>query len=503
MTKRHLLGSLIVVALVIALFSTGGIANTFALAQAPNTPRPTRDRTANPRQTKTPQVAEATGTPEPTPDADNQGDVSAPELLSSRLLVVNPGSVQTARVTVNMFDSQGSTVYSDTMRIKPNGVKLINVPKELGNDFLGSARITANQRVQALVLDGNAGGTASDAYEVTRGVSDTVTLPYVQHDASGVRHSMIAIQNTSAFSADATFTAFDSNGTEILARPLTIAPRASVYLDTAALFGAIDFLGSAQITANQRLAAVALASLKQETASVRALTPQEESAQPVVPLVERKRNAQGVLTGWSEVYIRNNGLAPTDITVKFISQQGKEKASVTRADVPVGGLAVFDLRSNEFQALGKKFTGWARVSSTNKTPLLAQVFIARGRGKHWIGLSADERARANRRNVCGDVRVSAKQSSVVTLLNADRKEIARVQIRFYSGEDGAPVAELEREVAPNTQIKLTPADGLPQDFQGIAIMSVNQDFSRAVVATVLTQMREGKKVLSTRGYVCR
>jgi hypothetical protein len=498
MTKRHLLGSLIVIALVIVLFNTGGIANTFALAQAPNTPRPTRDRTANPRQTKTPQAAEATGTP----DADNQGDVSAPELLSSRLLVVNPGSVQTARVTVNMFDSQGSTVYSDTMRIKPNGVKLINVPKELGNDFLGSARIVSNQRVQALVLDSNVAGSANDVYEVTNVTSNTLVLPVVQHDAASSEHSLIAVQNTSALSAEATFTALDTDGNEILAQALTIAPRASAYLDTRDLFGANDFLGSARITADQRVAAVELSAFGQGTASVRALVAEEASPQLIVPMLERRRNAKRGMVVWSLVYVRNNGDAPTDITLRLFTEQGDKKANATRASVPAGGLAVFDLRADEFKSLGKKFIGWARAASTDKTPLAASAFVARARGKQWNATGAVARARVKGRSVCGDVRVTAKQTAILTLLNPNAREMARVKLNLYAGEDGAPVAEMEREIGPNGQIRITSANGLPNDFRGIAIVSTDAAFAREVVAAVLTQTRDGKRVTATRGYVC-
>lgn len=503
MNKSSILASFFFSALVVALMSMSGFVDAAQLAQAGNTPRPTRDRTANPRATKTPQA-----TPEPnaivesTPDPNTPDDNDASALLSSQLVIVNPGSNGAARVTVNFFDLQGAIAYSDTLRIRANGAALLKAPPELGSDFLGSARSVSNQRVQALVVDSNGAGTASDAYEASNITANTLTLPFVLHNTTVPAHSLIAVQNTSALGADATFTAYDTDGNEILAHPFTLAPHASVYLDTRDLIGANAFLGSARITADRRLAAVELTAFAQDTASIRALAASEANARLVIPLLERKRNAKRGPVAWSQVYVRNEGDAPTDITLRVFTAQGARQLNVTRANVPAGGMAVFDLRADEFQWLGRKFVGWARLGSTNKTPLTAYAFLARAQGKQRMATGAFAPARVKGRSVCGDVRVTAKQTSVLSLLNTDPKRPARVQLRFYNSADGALIAEWVREIAPKTQIRIAPTDGLPQNFRGIALLNADPEFSRKVVASVVTQTHSGKRTTTARGYVC-
>lgn len=505
MNRHQLIAGLFCAALIILVASMSGLVDAAALAQATSTRRPTRDRTTNPRRTKTPETATApSATPEATAEPIPQTDDSASALMTSQLLVFNTGSRKKAQVNFTLFDAQGDIAYETAFRIKKNGAKIVSVPESLGDGFLGSARIVAKGRVQALVLENN-GGTASDAYEVTNVTSPTLTLPYLRHGTTALdstaHNSIIAIQNVTAFSTEATLTAFDEQGGIALTHPVTVPPRAAVFLNTNDLFGATNFLGSARITASQRLAAVELASSNRDTASLRALTEQNEGARLIVPIVEHKR-AKGGLVAWSQIYVRNNGDAPSDITLKFMTANGKAKHSVTRSNIPAGGLAIFDLSTAEFQTLGKKYAGWGDVSSSADTPLMAHAFVTRGRGKQWVGVGALARQGVNEKNVCGDLRVTAKQNSVLTLLNPRAKQKALVRLRLYNHDDGALVADVQREIAPNSQLIITSKNGLPANFQGIAVMSADKQFSRSVVATVLTQTRKNKNESSTRGYVC-
>jgi hypothetical protein len=221
-----------------------------------------------------------------------------------------------------------------------------------------------------------------------------------------------------------------------------------------------------------------------------------------VPNVERKTRQDGKRKAWNELFIRNNGNAPTNLVIAYYNAQGKLKGKITRANVPANSLTVLDTRADEFEFLGKNFSGWASISSSDKTPLAVDSIAARGRGKHIIGIGGIGRTRVNGRNVCGDVRADAKQKSVLTLLNP-RKQAAAARVRLYNQADGALLAEFQRELAPRAQINITTKDGLPQAFQGLAIIGADQDLSRQLVATVLTQTRNGKRASSTNGYMCR
>ncbi len=526
MTKKQIIASLFSAALAVAIVSMSGIVDASAVAQATGTRRPTRDRTTNPRATReptqrptrdrttnpratrtpeaseTPLPAEPTATDTAAPIDANKNAPIAPGPLTSQLLILNPDRGGTAKVTVNVFDSSGAVAFSDAFKLKENGAKLVTLPKSVGNDFLGSARVTANRRVQALVLDSNADNTASDTYEVSALKSNAVTLPFVRHLTNTTQNTLIAIQNTFAESTDATFRAYDETGAEILSHPVTIPANASAYLNTDELFGAIQFVGSARITANHPIVASALSSYMQDTASLRALHDTEASARVIVPGIERKQRKDGIINAWNEMYIRNNGNAPTDITVAYYNQKGQLKTTVTRTNVPAGGLAMLDSKQAELDALGKKFAGWANVTSSNDTPLAIAALAARARGKQLVGINARARERVTGRAVCGDVRISSEQKSVLTIVNTVRGKKARVRVRFYSHAEGAPLGETEVEIAPNGIFRLTAKNGLPNNFQGIALLNVDASKTRFITAFVTTQTLEGKRVRSTSAYTC-
>lgn len=502
MTKKYLLAAFIVSVLVTIILGMSGIVDASSLTFGRATDRPTRDLTEKPRKTKTSEpAAQETVTPEATPVVDVEA--LAAGALSSQVLVLNSDRGGTARVSIDVYDDAGGVAFSDTFKLKQNGAKVVTLPKAVGVDFMGSARVVADRRVQALVLDANGDGTASDAYEVVRGGSNTLTLPYLRHLALATQNSLIAIQNTSSVATNATLTAYDVAGSVILAHPVGIPPRASVYLKTDDLFGATAFVGSAVITADQPLAAAELTTYKQDTASLRAYTVQDEGTRLVAPGVERKRNKKDTLTAWNELYVRNNGAAAADIKVEYYSQKGDKTGTITRTNIPAGGLAMFDTSTAEFQFLGKKFVGWASVESTGDTPIVVHSLAAQGRGKQFVGVGGVARPQINGRSVCGSVSTSAKVRSTLTLSNPRGKEDAVVRVRLYDREEGAQVSDFNVAVKSNAQAKITTENGLPTNFQGIALVGVDGGDSRSIIAMVTTQTLNGKRVQSTSGYVCR
>jgi len=505
MTRKHIIISLIFSALVIIAVSMSGIVDASPLAQATNTPRATRDRTKNPRATKTSEAtAEATAHVTATSETVSEdSENSALDPLTSQLLIINSDRNDVAKVTVNVYDANGDIAFSDEIKIKENGAKILEMPKGVGDDFLGSARIVSDRRVQALVLSANRRGSTSDVYQVNPTSSRALTLPYLAHLASNAQNSLLAIQNVSSVTADANVSAYDLDGNEVTTHPLTIPARASVYLNTTALFGANSFVGSARITANQSLAAAELVMLGQETASLHALNANDEGSDQVVPLVERARRKDGTIKTWTELYVRNNGAAATDITVAFYNRKGEVKGSVTRANVPAGGVAVFSTRESEFEFLSKKFSGWANVTSLADTPLAIHSLGARASGKQWFGGGAVENHLANARNVCGVVSSTGNQRSVITLVNMHADKKAKVQVRLFAGEDGAQVKTIELQVAPHAQTKITPKNGLPLNFQGLSVLTSEGQSSRELVVQVTTQMLDGRRARSVSGYVCR
>lgn len=555
MTRKQLIASLIAVALILASLSIGGIVDASPLLQASRTPRATRERTRNPtatdtntprptrqratreptatdtrtprptrqdtrtpRSTKTPEAtAEPSATDTPTrrstrtgtPPAGVQGDNGTEGfgVLTSQLLVLNPDRSGTANVTLKVYDAQGAVAFADSFKLVENGAKLVTLPPSVGKEFLGSARITANRRIQALVLDASGDGAASDAYEVSSAASNALTLPYVRHlqvskKSPIVVNSVIAIQNTSAQTADATLTVYDVAGNEILAHPVSIAPYASAYVNTTDLFPDTLFAGSARITSDQTLAAAELLTGAQDTASLRALTSSDAGTRLVAPGIQRKLGKKNKVNAWNDLFVRNGANAPTDITVSYYNRTGQLKSKVTRSNVAAGGLARFNTGLDEFGALGKSFVGWAAIASTQNAPLAVYSLASKARGKQVVGIGALPRSRLNGSAVCGDVSATVKEKSVVTIINTDSKTKAAVHVRFFNQADGAPITQLDVQVAPNGQFQLDAQNGLPANFQGLAILKT-EGKNKSIAALVTTQTVQGTRALGISGYVCR
>lgn len=235
---------------------------------------------------------------------------------------------------------------------------------------------------------------------------------------------------------------------------------------------------------------------------MRAYSVQDEGTRLVAPGVSRKRNKKDVLNTWNELYARNNGAVATNIKAEYYNQKGDKVGSITRSNIPAGGLAIFDTSTNEFQFLGKKFVGWASVESTGDAPMVVHALAAQGRGKQFVGIGGVARPQINGRSVCGSVSTTAKQKSTLTISNPRNKEDAVVRVRLYERTEGAQVADFNVAIKSNAQATITTKNGLPSNFQGIAIVGVDGGDSRSIIAMVTTQTANGK-IKSTSGYVCR
>jgi hypothetical protein len=460
-------------------------------------PKPTRDLTANPKPTR---ASDATATPVPAPK--NKNAAVKPRRLTSRLLIVNPHRTGNARVKIEVFDSDGNVAHTQNIKIQKNAAKIFTLPESVGNNFLGSARITANRRIQALVLDSDNGGTSSDTYEATGSAPGALTLPLVRHIAPGTQNSIIAIQNTASAPAAGSFTAYDANGAEVLSHPLSIPPNASVYLNTDDLFGSTQFLGSARITADRTLAAAELTLNKHDSASFDALYERDSNNKHVVLGIERKRRKDGKLNGWNELYVRNDEGAPSDITVKYYKKTGKVSGKLTRKNVPPGGLAVFDTREADLNFLGLRFSGWATVTGKNGARVSVHSLASRTRAKQWMGLESIVRSRINGRGVCGDLQANPAGKSILTLVNTHAKQKALVHLRFYKHEKGQALGSHDLELKPNSQISLVPGKGLPTNFRGIVLIDANTGDAGRIVAMVTTQTFKNGVANGTTAYLC-
>jgi hypothetical protein len=245
---------------------------------------------------------------------------------------------------------------------------------------------------------------------------------------------------------------------------------------------------------------------KQDTASFDALNERDSNSKHVVLGVERKRRKDGKLNGWNELYVRNDESTPADITVKYYNKAGKVKGKLTRKNVPPGGLAVFDTRDADLDFLGRRFVGWAAVTGKNGAHVSVHSLASRIRGKQWMGIESIVRKRINGRGVCGDIQANARGKSVLSLVNTHAKQTALVHLRFFAHDKGKAMGNKDVEVKPNSQVLLSPGNGIPANFRGIVLINSgasNVGTGQRVVAMVTTQTLKGNTVTSTNAYVCR
>jgi hypothetical protein len=240
---------------------------------------------------------------------------------------------------------------------------------------------------------------------------------------------------------------------------------------------------------------------------MRAYTPSDAGASMLVPVVTRKVRGNGTIAAWTELYVRNQDTLPTDVTVEFFTATGESKGTVTRANVPAGGMVALLTRDTEMKFLGKKFNGWARVTSSG-APLAVEVLGAQGTGKQLSAVNAVSGTNAGERVMCGDLRVDATSKPILTLLNGDATQAANVRLRVYDAQNGAQVADVTVNVNASSAYSVTAPRGFYQflqpKFRGMLRITTEQDGAREIVALMRTHALNAKgRVTSTSAYVCR
>lgn len=527
------LSALLVVLLMLGAFADAAGASP---ANARQTPTSTPTATRSPRASRTPtptvnparaltrqarqtaaagaQRATPTRTVAPTEDtsAIDEDILLEPEAapvnpgaMTSQVVVFNPDLSGSATVLLDVRNVSGASVYSQMVTVNSNGARLISLPS-LSSGFQGGAVVSSDKNVQAMVVDANTAQTARDAYEGTGAPAKILTLPLLRHLAANTQNSVVAVQNTTNTTADAKLTYYDANGAPSPPVPLTIPPMTSAYVNTNGLFGSNRFIGSARITSDHELAAVEQSLYYQDTASFRALTPSQQGSPLYLPLIERRVTKTGVGVNWSETFVRNNGSAPTDITIEYYSTTGTPVMTLTRQAVAPNGLAQFITQEAAFAALGRKFVGWARVTSSGQ-PLALVSLEAQNRGKRLVGIQAIPEGSTGRKWVCGDVLRGAAQNTTLYLLNTHPSVNAKVKVRLYDQQSGAQRAVVRFTLPPNsvtaTSLSGVGYDGAGSPYEGMAIVAAaGTAAAPRVVAMAYTPYTSDGKITSATSYVC-
>lgn len=501
--------------------------NTWVDAAPPakQTATPAAQATRKPRKTKTPTPASpARATPAPTatpapatpapPLPDDNSDTEsagalvpiAPGPMTSQILVLNPDPSGAATVQVDIYDGSGAVAYSTTTNVVKNGARLITLPASLGSNFQGGAQVSSDKNVRALVISANAANTARDAYEGATAPATTITLPLVRHLAQNTQNTTLAIQNTTGNSANVTVTLSNPDGSPAYSQNAVIAARQSLYLNTNQIFLNNQFVGSARITGDQNLAVTAQTLYFKDTAAFDGGSALDQDTTLYVSEAYRKTNTAGVVN-WSEIFVRNNGANPTDITLNLYDTTGGLVSSKTISGVAASGQAQFllnDTSDPAITALGGGYAGWAKITSSGE-PVMATVLTVITNGKRLYSVDALPAAQLQKKYVCGDAARQTNQSSRLSILNTDSVQTARPIVQLFDPATGAKLTQLKLSLVPNSQATVLLSDpafaAAGTSYEGMAIVVARGAAAPKLVVTV-NNPYGSKKLNGTTGYTC-
>lgn len=502
--KRTFLVGLIAL-VVMAFLASGLIADAGAPAQAP-TPKPTRDRTRTLKKTAVPAPTSAAGDTLPdNEDSDAEAAIeinpTAPGAMTSQILVFNPeGSAAT--VQIDIYNSAGAVAYTTTVTVAKKGAKLVTLPGSLGSNFQGGAQVSSDKNVQAIVLGANANKSARDAYEGSTTPALDVTLPFVRHLAASTQNAVLAIQNTTANPANVGLTLYETNGTTAKQENAVIAAHQVVYFNTNTLFASPPFIGSARVVSDQNVAVAMQSLYYKDTAAFLGMVAGEMDTTVYLNQAQRKVNGASVVTNWSEIFARNNGTDPTDITIDFYASTGGLVTSQTATEVPPDGMAPFLL--SEIATLGNNYNGWVKISSTGQ-PLAVSALQVLSKGKRMYGNNGLANTQTSQSYICGDVERNTTQTSHLSILNTDALTTAKVQVRLFNQDTGAKVVTYKLNIPPNTLTNVLLSDAAfaaaGTAYQGMALVEAKGAAGPKLVVTA-NNPYGNPKLTGTIGYTC-
>jgi hypothetical protein len=473
-----------------------------AAPAAKSTPVPHQAATATPVP-----VATATIDNGQTDNGDNAPDSEVgaaavtptpPGPMTSRILVFNLDA-STANVGITFMNASATPVATiSSFTVAPNGAVSKSLPSAIKSPFTGSAIVSSDKNVQAFVTDSNASNSARDEYSGSSGSSSILTLPLVRHLAPVTQHSVIAVQNTSATAGNVTLHLYDPTGSEVGTGTVrTIQPSASTYIKTDDLFPTGVFTGTGQLVADPGLtiAAAEQTEYYKDTASFAGLSVGDSDTTLYVPFVERRRNTANAILSWDEIYVRNNGNAPANLTLQLYNAAGETKTPVSQK-VPANGQAQFLLNTGAFGYLGgttNYFSGWATISTTDGQPLSAYVLDAQNSGIRLFGFNAIPLAQVGTKYACGDTfRITTpSQNSKINLVNLGVAS-ANVTVKLFKPGSGAAAGSKTYAVGVNKLVIANLSDAAfaaaGGNFEGLAIVT---SAGGNIVVSVNTQYASG------------
>lgn len=274
-------------------------------------------------------------------------------------------SAANAAVAVTFYDALGAVGGTINDSITANGAKTFFPLTQVASGFNGSAIVSSDQQVAAVVNVLGDGGVAGAAYVGQSTGSANVFIPLLAKGNYGL-DTWYKVQNVG--SADATVSVLYSDGAIGNA---TIKPGA------AATFNQADethsqLVFSAKVTSNQP---VVVTVIEEDPKTMFAYNGfPAGSTSPVIPLVNT--NNYGTITG---IQMQNLGGSDTSVTLSYTPVTGGGTACSETLNVPANQSVTFAFfafkqdNAGEDCANGALFVGSARVTTNSTSQPLAAI----------------------------------------------------------------------------------------------------------------------------------
>lgn len=268
----------------------------------------------------------------------------------------------TATISLVFYKMDGSVEATVNDTISANGSKTY-FPLGVSAGFNGSAVISSDKRVAAVVNVLGNNGAAAASYVGSSSGNTTVSLPLLMKGNSGF-DTWFNVQNVGTSNASVTITY--SDGTTASA---TISPNTSKTFNQAAETHSQKVF-SATLTSNQPIVAAVIEESSSVMFAYSGFT--GGSPTPVMPLINA--NNAGYITG---MQIQNVGSSSTTVTVSYTPSSAGTACQETQT-ISAGGSATFALAAfangaNSNCAAGQRFIGSARVTSNSTNQPLVVV----------------------------------------------------------------------------------------------------------------------------------
>jgi hypothetical protein len=360
--------------------------------------------------------------------------MSIPAQATTSTVVLVNTEVAEAHATVDFLEADGRITSTTEKTIAAQGLAVITVP---ATSLQGSARVLADRRVEAIVVNANDKGSIRDSYEAVL-PSTMASFPLFQRpDASNKSVFITVLSTDTTETTNVTLRYYDERGVARGTRTVTLQPLASHNFDIVRASGKKKRGLTATLESTSPVvAAEHVATAGSDGTSLKAVAQSDECTSCTLGLIKFGTSDKSLQ--WTEIYIQNRGTTKARVSLNYRNSKGASTMKQTRT-IPAQGFTRFDTRQGA-QKRGGDFVGYATITQTGEGQPLAVQWLIQGKGRtRHMGFNALNSTAGSRLWMCVDTTGTAglKQHRVERLAITNTSgATAQGTVEFYDASSG-------------------------------------------------------------------